>query len=148
MNRFNLRVYGLYIQDHRLLVTDEIRFGIRMTKLPGGGLKFGEGLAQGLQREWQEELAVDIEVGDIVYVNPFLQHSAFDPNDEVICFYFQVTPLTPLRVAFRTRPMDFPTEENNQQVFRWIPLADLQPEDFTFPIDQALVPKLKAAFGA
>ena len=148
MNRFNLRVYGVHIVAGKILVTDEIRFGIRMTKLPGGGLKFGEGLAAGLQREWQEELAVDIEVGDVLYVNPFLQISAFDPQDEVICFYFEVRPLTPLRVSFRERPMDFPTDENNQQVFRWIPLSQLQPEDFTFPIDQSLVPRLKAHYGA
>lgn len=147
MNRFNLRVYGVYIVAGKILVTDEIRFGIPMTKLPGGGLKFGEGLAEGLKREWQEELAVDITVGDILYVNPFLQISAFDPQDEVICFYFQVEPLSPLRVAFRQRPMDFPTGENNQQVFRWISLAELKPVDFTFPIDQSLVPKLKAAYG-
>ena len=143
MSQFNIRVYGIYVKDKKLLVTDEIRFGIKMTKLPGGGLHFGEGLENCLQREWQEELAVDIEVGDIFYVNPFLQKSAFTKADEVMALYFWVKPLEPLNVPFTERPMDFPSNRNDQQVFRWIPLQDLNPRDFTFPVDQSLVPKLK-----
>ena len=143
MNRFNIRVYGIYIRDAALLVTDEIRFGIEMTKLPGGGLKFGEGLEDCLKREWKEELNVEIEVGDIIYSNPFLQVSAFDESDQVICMYFAVKPLQEMKVPFREKPMDFPAHENDQQVFRWVPVADLASEHFTFPIDQSLVPTIK-----
>jgi len=146
MKRFNIRVYGIYIQKDYLLVTDEIRLNTPMTKLPGGGLKFGEGLEAALKREWLEELEVEIEVGDIFYVNPFLQISAFRPTDEVICMYFWVKPLGPLRGTFREKPMDFPHKGNDQQVFRWIDMQQLRPEDFTFPIDRSLVPKLKAAY--
>lgn len=144
MKRFNLRVYGICIQQGSLLVTDEIRLNTPMTKLPGGGLKFGEGLEAGLKREWMEEMQVDIEVGDIFYVNPFLQVSAFRETDEVICFYFWVNVLGPIHGTFRDKARDFPSQENDQQLFRWIPMQQLQPEDFTFPIDQSLVPRLKA----
>ncbi len=145
MGRFNIRVYGIWVKDGRLLVTDEIRFGLRMTKLPGGGLEFGEGLEKCLKREWQEELAIDIEVGDIFYVNPFLQISAFDQQDEVMAHYFWVQPLAVPDVPFTSKPFDFPDSRNDQQVFRWIPVHQLKPEDFTFPIDQSLVPKLRKA---
>lgn len=147
MNRFNVRVYGLYVDQGRILVTDEIRMGIQMTKFPGGGVQFGEGLAQALKREWQEELQVDIEVGEIFYVNPFLQISAFNAAEEVIGLYFWVELLGPLDVPFRERPLDFPSDENDQQVFRWIPIKQLQSADFTFPIDQSIVPKLQSYFG-
>ncbi|MDX1908717.1 MAG: NUDIX domain-containing protein [Bacteroidia bacterium] len=145
MNQFNIRVYGVYVEDRRLLVTDEIRFGIRMTKLPGGGLHFGEGLEKCLQREWKEELNTEIRVGEILYVNPFLQISAFAPEDEVICLYFWVYPLQPLQVPVSTRPMDFEDSRDEQQRFRFIPVDALQEQDFTFPIDQSLVPRLKRA---
>lgn len=147
MSRFNVRVYGLYIERGRLLVTDEIRMGLKMTKLPGGGVQFGEGLAQALKREWQEELGIDIEVGEIFYVNPFLQVSAFNPQEEVIGLYFWVKPLQPLDVPFREKPLDFDSDDNDQQVFRWIAIQHLQGADFTFPIDQSLVPHLQAFMG-
>ena len=43
MNQFNIRVYGLWIREGRILVTDEFRLGTFMTKFPGGALEFGEG---------------------------------------------------------------------------------------------------------
>ena len=143
MHSYNIRVYGVLIQQASLLVTDEIRFGLRMTKLPGGGLEHGEGLADCLRREWQEELEADIKVGEILYVNPFLQISAFNSQEEILAMYFEVKSHTELKGTFTQRPMDFPSDQNNQQLFRWIPLNELQPEHFTFPIDQSLVPILK-----
>ncbi len=145
MKRFNIRVYGLLIEEGRLLVADEINFGIKMTKLPGGGLEFGEGLEAGLKREWQEELQVEIEVGEVFYVNPFLQISAFSDEEEVMGIYFWVRALAPLAVPFSDRPLYFEEEEEGAQIFRWISLTEMKPEDFTFPIDQSLVPKLKKA---
>lgn len=145
MNRFNIRVYGIYIKDGKLLITDELRLGIKMTKLPGGGLKFHEGLEKGLKREWREELNVEIEVGDVFYVNPFLQISAFNQQEEVICIYFWILNCGQLEVKITDKPMDFPSEEDGQQVFRWVPISHLDEHTFTFPIDNALVPKLKAA---
>ena len=145
MSQFNIRVYGIYVQTGKLLVTDELRFGIKMTKLPGGGLQFGEGLANCLKREWMEELNVSIEVGEIFYVNPFLQVSAFNRNDEVMALYFWVKPLAPLAVPFTNKPMDFAHQEDEQQVFRWIPVKELKAKDFTFPVDQSLLPRLKKA---
>ena len=142
MNRFNLRVYGLCVVDGRLLLTDEIRFGMKMTKLPGGGLQFGEGLEEALKREWREELEVDIEVGEIFYVNPFLQTSFFNSKDEVISLYFYVSLLGEPRGRFTEMPMDFPSEEDDQQVFRWVPLELITEDSFTFPIDKAMVKKL------
>ena len=143
MNQFNIRVYGVYVENGQLLVTDEIRMGFSMTKLPGGGLHMGEGLAEGLQREWMEELEAEITVGDIFFVNPFLQPSAFRHTDQVIALYFWVKPLTPLRGEFREVAMDFPNQSDDQQIFRWISMDELDAAQFTFPIDKALVPKLQ-----
>jgi len=35
ISQFNIRVYGLLLDDNRILVTDEYRLGIFMTKFPG-----------------------------------------------------------------------------------------------------------------
>ena len=44
MKRFNIRVYGILINDrNELLVSDELIKGLQFTKFPGGGLEWGEG---------------------------------------------------------------------------------------------------------
>ena len=48
--RFNIRVYGFLIDEGCILVTDEFRLGIFMTKFPGGGLIYGEGMIDCLKR--------------------------------------------------------------------------------------------------
>ena len=142
MKRFNVRVYGVCIENDHLLVTDEIRLNTPMTKLPGGGLEFGEGLEDALKREFMEEMETDIEVGKILYVNPFLQISVLRETDQVLCLYFLVRRLSESKGIFTEKALDFPTQENDQQQFRWIPMQELRTESFTFPIDQALVPQL------
>ncbi len=134
VNNFNLRVYGLLIYDNAVLVTDEHR-GVSMTKFPGGGLEKGEGLADGLQREFMEELGITIEVGRFFYVNDFLQISAFNPADQLLSFYYEVSTneLTRIKIEAVKREM-----VKGEQFFRWVPLADLSPEQFTFPIDKVV----------
>ena len=146
MKRFNIRVYGLCVDEGKILLSDEVRFGIKMTKFPGGGLEFGEGIEAALRREWMEELKATIEVGEILYTNPFLQHSAFNPNDEIIAMYFRVKVLGKLTGKFSESIQDFEDIQGDQQVFRWANLRTLTPEDLTFPIDQSLIPRLPGLF--
>lgn len=61
INQFNIRVYGFLIEDKKVLVTDEFRLGIFMTKFPGGGLQFGEGTIDCLKREFMEEMNIPID---------------------------------------------------------------------------------------
>ena len=57
MKQFNLRVYGILINDQKqVLVSDEYIRGKHYTKFPGGGLEFGEGTRDCLAREFMEEM--------------------------------------------------------------------------------------------
>ena len=51
---------------------------------PGGGVEFGEGLAEALQREVGEETGVDIEVGPLRYVLDFVRAPL-----HAVSFYFE-----------------------------------------------------------
>ena len=45
MKRFNIRVYGILINDrNELLVSDELIKGLQFTKFPGGGLEWVKAL--------------------------------------------------------------------------------------------------------
>lgn len=141
-NRYNVRVYGLLFNgQNEVLLTDELRNGFSMTKFPGGGLEFGEGLAAGLQREFQEELALDIQVDNLFYINDFLQISRFNPTDQLLSVYYKVTALSPVG-PLHTVPLDFPAGVRDAQLFRWHAVSALNPGDFTFPIDRVVADKL------
>ena len=90
VNRFNLRVYGLLFHENKLLITHERRGDVVMTKFPGGGLEFKEGIKDCLIREFKEELEIEINVAGLYYVNDFLQISKYKSSDQLISFYYKV----------------------------------------------------------
>ena len=74
IDRFNIRVYGILLRKgSEVLLSNEVIFGKKYTKFPGGGLEFGEGMTEGLVREYQEELNVEIEIGGHLYTTDLFQ---------------------------------------------------------------------------
>jgi len=139
MYPFNVRVYGLLINDrNEILISDEQEYGMQFAKFPGGGLEHGEGLIDGLKREFVEECNVEIEVLGHFYTTDFYIKSAFN-DSQIISIYYKVKNITPLNLAFKTTPFDFDGEGEVLQSFRWVNLVNLQPKDVTFPIDQHVV---------
>jgi len=139
MYPFNVRVYGLLINErNEILISDEQEYGMRFIKFPGGGLEYGEGLTDGLKREFVEECNVEIEVIHHFYTTDFFVKSAFN-DSQIISVYYLVRNVSPLNLVIKTIAYDFDGEGEVLQSFRWIKLADLQPEDVTFPTDQHVV---------
>ncbi len=139
MPKFNVRVYGLLINEHNeLLISDEQEYGMRFTKFPGGGLELGEGLIDGLKREFLEECQVEVEVLSHFYTTDFFVISAFN-NSQVISVYYKIKNLTPLNLVFKQKVFDFDGEGDVLQAFRWVKLNDLKVEDFTFETDRHVV---------
>src|SRR3984893_16940171 len=102
MYQFNVRVYGLLINDNNeILISDEQEYGMRFTKFPGGGLEFGEGLIDGLKREFVEECYVEVEVVSNFYTTDFFVKSAFN-SSQVINVYYLVKNITPLNLTIKT----------------------------------------------
>ena len=144
MYPFNVRVYGLLINDsNQVLISDEQEYGMQFTKFPGGGLEYGEGLIEGLKREFAEECNVEVEVISHFYTTDFFVKSAFNES-QVINVYYTIRNISPLNLAIKTVPFDFDSQEGSLlQSFRWIPLSDLTEDDVTFPTDKAVVKLLK-----
>jgi len=139
MYPFNVRVYGLLINDrNEILISDEQEYGMRFAKFLGGGLEHGEGLIDGLKREFVEECNVEIEVLSHFYTTDFYIKSAFN-DSQIISVYYVVKNITPLNLAFKTIAFDFDGEGEVLQSFRWVDMSDINPEDVTFPIDQHVV---------
>ena len=139
MYPFNIRVYGLLINDEdEVLISDEQEYGIRFTKFPGGGLEFGEGLIEGLKREFLEECFAEVDIAAHFYTTDFFVKSAFN-DSQVISVYYRVINTTALNLAIKTRVFDFEGEGEVLQAFRWVKITKLNPDDFLFPTDQHVV---------
>ena len=140
---FNVRVYGLLMDDAgRILISDEEEYGLRFSKFPGGGLEFGEGLIEGLEREFREECNAEIEVLEHFYTTDFFTQSVFNKS-QVISVYYFVKPKSTLQLNFKTEQFDFDTEDDIKQAFRWVPLELMQLDDLTFDTDQRVLELLK-----
>ena len=143
MSYFNVRVYGLLINhNEEVLVSDEEEYGFRFSKFPGGGLEFGEGLIDGLKREFLEECNAEIDVISHFYTTDFFEKSSFN-DSQVISIYYLVKEKAPLQLAFKAKIYDFDAEGEILQAFRWVNIKDLDIEEITFKTDKTVAELLK-----
>lgn len=63
-----IRVGGFFAVDGKVLMVQQGRGAERYWLLPGGGVRFGESLAQALIRETQEELGLRVAVGPLLAI--------------------------------------------------------------------------------
>lgn len=140
MNNFNIRVYGLLInEDNHILISDERRNNFSYTKFPGGGLEFGEGMKEALIREFQEELSLEITVGELFYFNEQFQASAFNSKHQLFSFYYLVTSKSIENVGNELYEVPIQVEGEKQ---RWVKINHELIQKMTFPIDKIAVSKL------
>jgi len=141
MSYFNVRVYGLLINENQeILLSDEFEVGRYFTKFPGGGLEFGEGLIDGLKREFIEECNAEIEVISHFYTTDFYEQSSFN-DSQVISIYYLVKPIRSLQLNFKFKVFDF--DEGTNQCFRWKKIDELAEDDVTFRTDKVVLALLK-----
>lgn len=134
--RFNIRVYGIWIEEQRVLVSEELIKGQSIIKFIGGGLQFGEGIINCLKREWMEELELDIEVESHLYTTDFFQPSAFD-NSQVISIYYKVKPVN---------AGDYIFNKNENERSYWQQISEITEDTFTLPIDKLVGRMLLAQY--
>ncbi|MDQ3191085.1 MAG: NUDIX domain-containing protein [Bacteroidota bacterium] len=144
INKFNVRVYGIYLNENKeLLLIDEFRNGVKFTKFPGGGLEFGEGTVDCLKRESLEELSQKIEITDHFYTTDFFQQSAFNKSEQLISIYYLMKIKPPFNFLITQKLFDFKELKEGAESFRVVPLDQIKPEDLLFPIDKKVLLMLK-----
>lgn len=148
---FNLRVYGILInKQQQVLVSDEYIRGMFITKFPGGGLEFGEGTRDCLQREFMEEMNLKVKVTDHIYTTDFYQQSAFNPAHQIISIYYFAEALEAVTVPLRTKIFDFDEQQlkmyeetGETETFRFVDWEDFSEQSVTLPIDKIVAGIIK-----
>lgn len=142
---FNVRVYGLLINPlGQILVADEaFKNGECATKFPGGGLELGEGLADGLKREFLEETGIEIEIKEHFYTTDFFVRSQFElsPRSQIISVYYLVAAANWQQIKTSSAKFDFDFVKGKEaESFRWVNLTELENEShITLPTDVVVV---------
>lgn len=148
ITRFNIRVYGIVIQKEQVLLTDEFRLGMRMTKFPGGGLELGEGTADCLRREFEEEIGQEIVIREHIYTTDYFQPTKLlSEPQQLISIYYRVELPNINSLPVSEKAFDFKEIVDGAQSFRWIRISKLDEAGLTFPIDQKVGEMVKQLYG-
>lgn len=88
LQTIRIRAAGILVKDEKILLVRHEKNGKSYWLLPGGGVDFGESVAEALIREFKEEVGLDIRVGPMVMV-----HDSIPPNKhrQVLNIYFMVS---------------------------------------------------------
>lgn len=139
LQKFNVRVYGILVNEGKILISHEHFKGKSFTKFPGGGLELGEGVVDGLIREFKEEMDVLITPSYLFHVTESLQISTFYPEDQVIAIYYIV-------LCDTTDLID--TSKNKEEIvekeeaFEWVDISTFDKGILTFASDREAAGKL------
>jgi ADP-ribose pyrophosphatase YjhB (NUDIX family) len=136
---FTIRVYGILLHNDHVLVSDEIIKGRRITKFPGGGLEYGEGVKHCLVREIREEMGLEALDLHHFYTTDFFQQSTFHSTPmQVISVYFTFRVADPEAIPVVNEAFGDGPVPHDQELFRWLPLAEVSNEALTLPIDRVV----------
>lgn len=130
---FNVRVYGLLIHDHKILIIREPFAGEVIDKFPGGGLEYGEGLIDCLKREFKEELNLEIEIESHFYTQDFFLKSRFDESEQILMIYYKVKT---------EKIAELEILDPDIQALIWVNLDEISTDDLTLPTDKLVVEML------
>jgi len=145
IEKFNVRVYGIAINEkNEILLTDEFRLGMKMTKFPGGGLEFGEGTSECLHRECMEELGEEIEIIRHFYTTDYFQPTfLLKEPQQLLSIYYLIKIENEKAIPVSEKRFDFENVDGAQS-FRWVKLSELSAEELTFPIDKKVLEMLQS----
>lgn len=74
-NRIRVRACGICFDNNKVLLVNHSLYGSGNSfwSPPGGGVEFGEKAVEAVKREFKEETGLNVEVGEMLFMNEFIQ---------------------------------------------------------------------------
>jgi 8-oxo-dGTP pyrophosphatase MutT (NUDIX family) len=120
---FRNSVYGLIVHEDQLLVVRTHSTGL--WAFPGGGIELGEPITEALAREVREETGICVKMGELARVEEdFFYYNPADEAYHAYLFFYWCEALSTSLVS------DTDVFDEESEMPRWVPLAELEPEDF------------------
>ena len=133
---FRNSVYGIIIHEEKILLVQTKTTG--HYAFPGGGIQIGEPIKHALSREIHEETGIQVEIGNLLHFEEDFFY--YDPGDiafHSFLFFYRCTPLTTDLVP------DEGVIDMEAEKPRWVPIKNLNPDDFLVGVRKALSIALK-----
>jgi mutator protein MutT len=94
VQKFRVAIYGILIENSKVLITNtRVPSGVA-TNFPGGGLELGESPVAALTREFAEETCLAVSVGQLLYCSQHFHQNPDYPNEQLIHIYYRVQRLS------------------------------------------------------
>lgn len=115
---FNYRVAGIWIQNGHVLLHKDVNDS--HWALPGGRVGITEESQKGLQREFKEELGIDVKIERLLWsVENFFNFNGNDFHE--IGFYYQIS----LNDDYTFNTEAFYGIEGERLLYKWTPFEEL-----------------------
>jgi 8-oxo-dGTP pyrophosphatase MutT (NUDIX family) len=90
VTKFRIAIYGVLVEDNKVLLTDtRVPSGV-ITNFPGGGLELGEAPLEALAREFREETGINVRIGELLFCSRLFQQNPEYPNEQLMHIYYRV----------------------------------------------------------
>ncbi len=90
VTRFRVALYGVLVENGRVLLTDTVVPSGVITNFPGGGLELGESPLEAVAREFREETQIEVEVGELLFCSQRFQQNPEYPDEQLMHIYYRV----------------------------------------------------------
>lgn len=117
VQRFRIALYGVLVENGRVLLTTTRVPSGTITNFPGGGLELGESPRDAITREFHEETGLHVTLGELLFCSQAFQQNPEYPAEQLMHIFYRV-----VRSGGELLP-----KGNNDDVAEvsWVSLAEL-----------------------
>lgn len=90
LTKFRVAVYGVLIENGKVLFTNtKVPSGV-IVNFPGGGLELGESPIDALTREFMEETGITVSIEELLFCSRLFQQNPEYPSEQLMHIYYRV----------------------------------------------------------